>query len=179
MTDRFDITSYVFDPNKGYFVDTNIWLFIDGPMPPTEARSRTYSMAMKRLMTSGAKIFVDVLVVSEFMNRFARMEYTQAGGESSYGGFKQYRRSPAFPAVAADIASAVRRMLKTAQRTGTPFANIDVDPVLGLYATGTVDLADALMCESCGTKGHILITDDADMDSAPIPIVTANRKLLP
>lgn len=178
MSDRHDIRNYDFDPAKQYFVDANVWLYIYGPMTPDDWKAKVYSGALKRLRTSGASVFIDVLVVSEIMNRWSRFEYKRAGGDDRYKSFKEYRTAPAFGLVGAEIVTVVQSILRLAKKTGTPFANVNLDATLSSCAAGTIDLADALICECCRAKPFTLITHDADMKDRGVPIVTANSAIL-
>lgn len=178
MSQRFDIASYVFDGNAAYFIDANVLLYIFGPMPPNDWKARTYSNAWKRLRASRAAVFLDVLVTSEILNRWARIEHVRLGGDAKYGSFKEFRDTPEFRATASEIVLAMRTIFKTVKRTGTPFANVNIEPALNNFADGTMDFVDSLICESCRLKPFILVTHDADMRAGDVDVVTANRRLL-
>lgn len=178
MSARHDVTAYVFDKTAAYFVDANVWLYVFGPMPPGDWRSRVYSSAWKRLRASGASIFIDVLVTSEIMNRWTRIEYARLGGDVQFGSFKDFRSTQDFRAVASDIAAAMRSILKHAKRTGTPFANVNLEATLNEFAAGTMDFVDLLICESCRAKPFILITHDGDMNVDGVDVITGNKRLL-
>lgn len=179
MKDRFDVRTYQFDAATSYFLDANIWFYVYGPLPPADNwKAKVYSSAWKRLRSSGAPVFVDVLVVSEIMNAWARAEYKRAGGDQAFGGFKAFRNSPSFASVGQEILIALRAILKHTKRTGTPFANIDVEPILEECTRGALDFADALISESCRQKSFTLLTHDADMKDRELILVTANPALL-
>jgi len=175
---RYDVTTHLFDKTAAYFIDANVWLYVFGPMPPSDWRSRVYSNAWKRLLTSGANVFIDVLVASEIMNRWARIEYARLGGDVKFGSFKDFRSTPDFRSVASDITATLRSILKYAKRTGTPFANVNLEATLNDFAAGTMDFVDSLICESCRAKPFILITHDGDMKVDGVDVVTGNKRLL-
>jgi predicted nucleic acid-binding protein len=178
MPARHDIDTYAFDRQSEYFLDTNVWLYVYGPMAPRNHFSRIYSNALKRLRNSGASVFIDVLVTSEFMNSWARLEYRRAGGDATFGEFKTFRTDAKFAPVAADIAYGIRQVLALANRTGTAFANINFDPVVDAFQTGSIDLCDQLIVETCRARKFVLLTNDGDMKKADVPIATANSSLL-
>ena len=178
MSAHHDITTYTFDTTAAYFVDANVWLYVFGPMAPGDWRSRVYSSAWKRLRASGAPVFIDVLVTSEIMNRWARIEYARLGGDARFGAFKDFRSTQDFRSVASDIATAMRSILKYAKRTGTPFANVNLEATLNEFAAGTMDFVDLLICESCRARRFILITHDGDMTVEGVDVVTGNKRLL-
>lgn len=173
----FDVKTYSFQPEERYFVDASVWLAVYGPTVPKDARARVYSDALKRLRTSNAAIFIDVIVMAELVNRWARFEYNQLAPPVPK--FKDYRASADFTAVAADAAANLRSILKYVKRTGTPFANVNIDAILDQFASGGDDINDQLIAEKCRADGLILLADDADMAKYAIRLVTGNRKILP
>lgn len=177
MSARHNVETYTFDKNASYFVDANIWLYVFGPMGPGDWRSRTYSNAWKRLRASGANVFIDVLVASEIMNRWVRIEYVRLGGEGKFGLFKDFRSTLEFRSVASEITAALRSIFKYTKRTGTPFANINLEVTLNDFAAGTMDFVDSLICETCRSKPFILITHDGDMKADGFDVVTGNKRL--
>lgn len=175
-----DVRTYVFDPTADYFLDANIWLFVYGPMTPVgDPRVATYSDALKRLRASGASTYIDVLVMSEVVNSWARFEYNRARDKGTFtGAFKSFRSTTAYAQAAADIVAAMRSILQFAKRTGTPFANISLDRTFDAFEAGSVDFTDALICESCRGRRFIMVTDDGDMKDGGVDLVTANQRLI-
>lgn len=172
--ERYDIRSYAFDPSANYFVDTNVWLRVFGWLQPGDWRARIYTDAVNRLRASGAKTFIDAIVMSEFANSWARFEFRRTGETD----FKVFRRSGAFRIVARDIAASLRDILSLAMPVGTAFANIDVISLVAAFETGEKDFNDLLIAETCRSKSFLLVTDDADMKGSDVPIVTGNQVLL-
>lgn len=172
--ERYDIRSYAFDPSASYFVDTNVWLRVFGRMPPDDRRARVYRDAVNRLRASGAKTFIDAIVVSEFANARARFAFNRAGEVD----FKVFRSSGAFKVVARAIATSLRDILSLAVPVGTAFANIDVRSLVSAFEAGGKDFNDLLIVETCRSKSFVLVTDDADMKGCNVPIVTGNQVLL-
>lgn len=172
--ERYDIRSYAFDPSVSYFVDTNVWFRAFGPFSRDDWRARVYKDGVERLRASGAKTFVDAIVMSEFANVRARLAFHSAGEAD----FKMFRRSGAFKVVARDIAESLREILRFAMPVGTAFANIDVASLVAAFETGEHDFNDLLIVETCRSKSFMLVTDDGDMKDSDVPIVTGNQSLL-
>lgn len=171
---RYDVTSYSFDPNASYFLDTNIWFLVYGPPAPGDPRAIVYSAAVKRLRASGAAVLIDALVMSEFANAWARFEFKR----SRMSDFKTYRNGGAFKPVAQDIAIALRSILSFAKPANTAFANINVPSVVATFEKGRDDFNDLLIVETCRIRSCVLVTDDGDMKRRDVPIVTANQAIL-
>ncbi len=170
------ISSYRFKASDNYFFDANVWLVIDGPQGnPKDAKTIAYSSALKEILRLNAPISIDVLVLSEFINRYARIRYTSS--KSSID-FKQFRNSPAFKPIALEISSAARRIIAMSRRVESLFHSVDIQKVLADYEKGDSDFNDTIIGELCKSNGMILVTHDADFKASGLTILTANRKLI-
>lgn len=172
----FDVETYPFQSSERYFVDASVWLAVYGPTVPKDKRARIYSDALKRLRSSSATIFIDVIVMTELVNRWSRFEYGQMPEPRPE--YKTYRASPQFSAVAQDAAQQMRSILKYAKRTGTPFANVNIDIILARFGSGADDINDQLIAEKCRVDGLVLLADDGDMAKYDLRLVTGNKKVL-
>lgn len=172
------IDSYDFVESDVLFVDTNIWFYIYAPQAPGDWKSRVYSRALAKILTAKSRIFIDAIVLSEFINRYARLEFKLSTGSGSAIDFKEYRRSPDFKPVAMEIVSTVRRMLRHCQRTESGFSSNNIDQMLTEFGDGDSDFNDQLMIELCKNKGFKLITHDRDFKECGITVLTANNKML-
>ena len=74
-TDIYRVDSYEFAESDALFLDTNIWLYVYAPQAPNDWRTRIYSKSLGKILTAKSKIFIDALVLSEFINRYARFAY--------------------------------------------------------------------------------------------------------
>jgi len=77
-----DIRSYVFSEKDHLFLDANVWLSVYGPQVSRRKGWDIYSAAWRDIRMAGSKVYIDFLVLSEFINRFARIVMGQlAPGE--------------------------------------------------------------------------------------------------
>ncbi len=174
------LSTYHFRATDRLFFDANIWLFLYGRQHgPTDSRVRVYSAALKQILTAHSRIFIDVLVLSEVINRMARFPYNKMPASTRPKDFKTYRSSAAFKPVAKDIADTCRRILRYAARIENEFSSIDVEAVLRNYETGRMDFNDFVLAELCRAKGLAFVTDDGDLRGLPLTILTENPRLLP
>src|SRR6266568_1551838 len=134
-SNALDIASYAFSDSDRLLLDANVWLFVHGPNKPGDNRVAVYSRALAKILAARSAIHIDVVVLSEFINRYARLRYNilkpRAGAPAD---FKQFRNSADFKPVAQDIAGAVRRVLKHSMRTGSGFASVDIGSLIDEYA---------------------------------------------
>ncbi len=179
MASVLAVDSYRFSERDGLLIDANVWLDVYGPQAgPGDRRVRVYSGALARCLKAGSTIAVDVLVVSEFINRYARYGYSlykQCGGTES---FKQFRDSEQYKPIAGEIADAARRVIGHCSCTGSCFESVDIDAVLTAYSDQACDFSDQMIAEVCRQKGLKLMTHDGDFRGSAITILTDNRRLL-
>jgi len=173
------VDSHRFSPRDRLFFDTNVWLRIHTVgYDPNDQNVKAYSSAFRRCLDAGGPIFVDVIVLSEFVNRYARWRFETQPDAQRVNAFKAYRNSSAFKPVAKEIADACRRILNICQRLDDPFCVVDPEELLAEFETGKVDLNDQLIARLCAAQNLTLMTDDGDFGGAGVPILTANRRML-
>ena len=158
------VDDYIFTAEDRLLLDTNVWLLVYGPQKPGDADPRVpvYSSALKRILSAGSRIYIDVLVVSELVNGIIRIR----SNLGRHGNLRVFRESRAFVAVAEEIAEIVKRVVSHCSRLDDPFAQVAIDAVLGEYSLGKSDFNDQILRELCRKKRLTLVTDDSDFRSA-------------
>lgn len=170
-----DVRRYMFRPTDALLVDANVWLYVYGPSAPGDWRARTYSEALGKMLAAKSRICIDVLVLSEFINRYARLEYELHG---AYPTFKDFRQSPDFKPAAQAIAVAARRILQLCARLESGFSTLDITALINEYEQGEADFNDQVLADLCRRNGLKLVTHDGDFEDCGLTLVTANRYLL-
>lgn len=170
------VTDYIFKPEDELFLDTNIWLFVYGPQKPGSYKTAIYSQALAKILAAQCRIYIDVLIVSEFINAYARLKWNVMG--KPHAEFKRFRKSQDFKPIAEDIAADVWRVLKHCARIENGFATMDPAELINKFASGDSDFNDQVIAALCQRKGLKLITDDGDFCDQGIRVVTANKRLL-
>ena len=138
----------------------------------------TYTLVLQRIRSAGGQILLDGLVLSEFINAYARFVYNKLPAESRPADFKTFRNSAAFKPIAGKIARQARKIIHKCQRTETGFETVDLETILTEYAAGGADFNDMMLAELCKAKGLKLVTHDSDFKGEDLTIITANRRLL-
>ena len=176
MACPLNVADYSFGPEDRFFLDTNVWLLTNGVQrPKKDSRVDTYSDALKRMLDAKSCIYVDVLVISEFINvRMAR----EKGRLEFSGTVKKFRQHPEFREVMRDIVSDAKRILEICVRVNGDFANLDMPPLLKECSEGSSDFNDLVIADLCRKNDLKLVTDDGDFAGVDLPILTANEKLL-
>jgi predicted nucleic acid-binding protein len=166
---------YDFPSEKGYFFDTNIWLYIYGPIGWPDQMSSVYSRVLREVRDSNGTIYINCMIISEFINAFSRIEFKQ---QSTYSRFKDFRNSISFRPVAEDIASNVKKILRNTLACDPDLRVIDLPEIMSFFEQGKYDFNDLLFAEICRAKGLVFVTHDKDFSELGVEILTANEKLL-
>jgi predicted nucleic acid-binding protein len=173
------IEQHVFTAQDRLFFDANVWVFLFGThYRPTDRKVALYSSAFKKIQDTGCRIAVDVIVLSEFVNRQSRLAFHQLRPSAPAADFKPFRKSQAFRPIATTIADACRRILAISTPVETDFSQVDQAALLADYESGRCDFNDYLLARLCRRRGFTLVTDDGDFRGSQVPILTANPKLL-
>jgi predicted nucleic acid-binding protein len=173
------LSSYRFRETDRLLFDANVWLFLYSPQyGPNDSRVRIYSAALKSVLAAHSPIFIDALVLSEFINTWARFTYNTLPALAKPKDFKTYRNGSAFRPAAKAISDACRRILRHATRIESEFSSLDIDAVLSGYEAGKLDFNDRVLAELCNKKGLALVTHDADLKGQTLSILTENARLL-
>ena len=172
-----DIRSHRFQSNERLLVDASVWLRIYGPLTPDRASySKAYSNAHHKMRMADCAIFMDIIVLSEFINAFARMEFRQ--GPQAASNFKTFRKSVAFEPIAKEIAINAKRIVTQCQCVESGFEDVDASALLTDFQSGQHDFNDQVIAELCRAKGLKLVTHDADFQKYGLTVLTANGELL-
>lgn len=173
------IDGFTFAASDKLLLDANVWLFLYSPQyRPTDRRARAYSTALKGMLAARCAIFIDAIVLSEFVNALARFTYHSMPDRTRPSDFKAFRNSSSFKPIAKSIADSCRRVLEIAKRIECGFTSLDTADLLRQYEYSRPDLNDLLLAHLCRVQGLTLVTDDADFRGTELAILTANTRLL-
>lgn len=174
-----EIGKYVFQATDELLLDANVWFFVHGPHRPGDPRAAAYSGALAKIAAAKSRVYVDVLIISEFVNRYARLKHNILQGRSGVSrDFKKFRQSSTFKAIARDIAADVRKVLTSCTRVESGFSSLSVESLVVEYERGDSDFNDLVLADLCKSKGFKLVTDDGDFEGKGVTVLTANKRLL-
>lgn len=166
--------------DRPLFFDANVLVYLFGPVatPSNQWLIEAYAMIFKHCLTQQSKLCVDVIVLSEFINRFLRIEYEKQvknqGLDKNKYDFKRFRSTDEGIQAAQDIESVVKqKILKRFQIIGKLFTELDI-AAIGLV---NADFNDGLIVKTCKEHQCVLVTNDADFSGTDIDILTANSRL--
>lgn len=172
------VASYQFSEGENILIDANVWLFIHAPAGgPGSGWSNDYELAYKRLLAARARPVTDALVLSEYLNRYFRLEY-DGGWKQYYQTFKKFRQSRDFANLAQDAVGEVREILKKATIQDTASSVLSISDILAATEAGAMDFNDAILVDSCRHNGWKFLTNDEDCSVGGIEVITALPALI-
>lgn len=176
-----DARNYKPSNENKFFFDANIWLFIYGPVGNhNNCQVNNYSKLFYKLQSQRCDIYTNSVVISEYTNRFARMEFIHHQedlGLENYE-FKKFRDSEDFQDIALEIAANIRKIVRFSKICNHEIDDNALFEVADNFESGKHDFNDLIITEICRDKNLILVTDDGDFKSSNIELVTANEKML-
>ncbi len=73
MANILDAKKQSFFPEDNIMIDTNVWIYMEGP--EAAAHDRGYSDIYYQMLESGAKLYVNFSIISEFINHSIYLSY--------------------------------------------------------------------------------------------------------
>ena len=108
----YNLASYRFQLNEEILIDANIWLYLfPPPQRPDNPIARSYSAAFANLFRTSAQPVLDPLVMSEYLNRYCRIEWN-GRFQGRYSEYKDFRRSTEFRQVSVTARKYAQDILK-------------------------------------------------------------------
>lgn len=166
--------------NRPLFFDANVLLYLfAGTISQSSSwASATYASIFKKSIQLQCSLFTDVIVLSEFINRFLRIEYENHLKKNNLSrqnlNFKNFRATPDGKAVCHDVELIVKdKILKQFNILNTAF---DANDIASMSLSNS-DFSDQLITQTCIKNNCVLITNDADFSGSPLDILTENKKL--
>jgi predicted nucleic acid-binding protein len=172
----FDASAHPFAAGERILPDANFWIYLLGPgAVPGNALTATYSSVFGQLLTANTELFLDVLVLSEFVNTYVAAEHKRLPKKTDR---KKWRNSPAFVPVAKTIETQAKQILALTKPLDHPFASWDLVSLFSDYSAGGRDVNDQLLAETCRHHQLSFLTHDGDCTEGGITVYTANTDLL-
>lgn len=173
-----NLANYSFTSGEWVLFDANIWLYLfPPPGNPSQFYATQYSKAVSCLMKANAQPVLAPIVLSEYLNRYCRIEW-EGNYKVSFPKFKNFRQSPYFQQVAGPAKIFALRILKMSTVFNLETDNTCLEHALNDFSTGGTDFNDALLVDLCRKQGFKLLTNDGDFQKGGIEVLTSNQELL-
>lgn len=185
-----DASTFPFQKGQRFLLDANIWIYLFPPAAkPTPNFAKPYSGVLKRLVAAKTELVIEALVLSEYMNRYWRVELSawqrsnpglvnQFADRNGNFDDKKFRLSPYFKPIGNAAVSEAKQILKLCGRRDTPLELTRIDDILAEFEAGNIDFNDGVLADTCRLRGWKMITHDRDMTVGGIDVITTNPNLL-
>jgi predicted nucleic acid-binding protein len=158
--------------SRDVFLDANILIYLFWPTGQHHIE-QNYARVLKNLLLQNNNLFVDILVISEVINRILRIEYQKINPTQN---FKLFRNSQDGKDALNDIYIIVKnQILERFKIVGKSFNKKDVESFLSIE---NIDFIDKAIVSICKENSMILLTNDRDFNDVDLEILTCNPKLL-
>lgn len=164
---------------NSYMFDTNVWLYIYGPMADAEQnKQRQYTQLLREIADNKAGLFITSMVLSEYINRVLRMNFGQwkrSIGNEKADYKKDYRNTEDYKDTLADVKAQVRDIMSNCtERMPDNFNYLNVVAIVESMGT-TADFNDIYLVRRCEASNICFVSDDKDIQNIPsnIKLITA------
>lgn len=168
------IRDYKISSGDCFFFDNNVWMFIFSPISGANTfQQKAYSNLLKDIRSAKSTIFINSLIVSEYINRSLRLNHSLWRNREFKAGNKfvdykrDYRPTKEFENAQKDVYNEMTDILSIAFRKPDDFHALNLEDVMN--AKG-MDFNDAYYANFCELNRLILVTDDKDLQNTPLDI---------
>lgn len=149
-------------------------MFLFSPISGSNnVQQKAYGNLLKNIRTARATIYINSLVVSEYINRSLKLNYSLwrdrefKGGNRFVDYKRNYRPTEDFDNAQKEAYNEMSDILSIALRKPDDFNALKLDEVMN--AKG-MDFNDAYYAHFCKLNRLILVTDDKDLQRSPLDI---------
>lgn len=177
MKKIFNISDYKFSSEDKLLFDTNIWFYLIGPRDNPDKQAQIYFKALDDILQNKSNIFIDVIIISELINRYAKYLAKQRY-KIEAAQYERFRESKKFNAITMEVGEALNGIMNISQLVSSCFEKSEVNLMLSNYSRLGKGFNDQILEQTCVANNLTLVTNDIDFKKAKCRILTANHNLL-
>lgn len=159
-----DVKNYSAKKLDVFFFDNNIWMYLFCPLGEyNKSRQKQYSELLKSVNTAKSTIFTSSLIMSEFANRYLRLDFALWRGTSGLpdAKFKEdYVGTQRYKETVVEVKDSIRKIIALCEKHPDNFNSVVIDNILIHF--GEVDFNDGYYIELATIKNWKIVTDDQD-----------------
>jgi len=165
--------------NKKIFLDANIWIYIFCEIGgSSKFYVDKYSKGFFILLKSKNKIYTDLTILSEFINRYLRIafdKYKKNNKLESFDYKNGYRKTTDYEEAWTTVCNIVcKNILSNSQIVNSEYDQSSIKKLLGEDQLGT-DFNDNHIVNLCEIENMFLMTNDADFKNTNLNVITENK----
>ncbi|WP_220457222.1 PIN domain-containing protein [Moheibacter lacus] len=157
---------------RSIFIDANVIIYLFWPTGQHNFEM-SYAKVFKNFLVQKNKLFVDIFIISEIINRILRIEHQKI---SSTQNFKDFRNSEVGKNALNDIHIILKdNILKVIDIASKGYSQKEIESFFNIEDIDFVDKATTLLCKE---NDMVLLTNDGDFKNSAIEIISGNPKLV-
>lgn len=170
--------TYHFCSTDKILLDANIWLYLfPPPCDPKHYWGAKYGAVFKKLQAAKADIIIDQFLISEFLNRYSRIEFGVV--KAKYGNnYKRFRASKDFSSVAISAVGYAKKIISLTIHHGNAIDVPMIVDAISDFGKAKIDFNDSIFVQLCQKNNYKFLTNDVDFYDSPVEIITCNPNLL-
>jgi len=161
---KIDITKYSPKSSDIFFFDNNVWMYLFCPLGNYEfKRQKHYSVFLQDIQASRGSIFINSMVLSEFANRYLRMDFEQWKKKTNnYSAEykKNFVGSSRYLETVEEIKSQINQIIRCCLKTSDDFNAINLNNVFQHFKY--IDFNDSYYIELATRSNWKIVSDDHD-----------------
>ncbi|HEY5124525.1 MAG TPA: hypothetical protein VIK14_12400 [Ignavibacteria bacterium] len=162
-----DIIDYTPKASDIFFFDNTIWMYLFCPLGDyNKKKQKHYSSFLKSIGSSNSTIFITSLILSEFTNRYLRLDFDLWKKETSKftASFKKdYIGTQRYKDTISEIVVSIKNILGLCEKTPDNFNAININNVFNHLSF--IDFNDSYYIELANLGKYKIVTDDYDFIS--------------
>lgn len=170
MANAVSLSNYTFTGSEKFLVDANVWLYLYGPL--NNKNDHGYSKIIPKVYDKTIKLFINDLIISEFVNKTCRLSYHKYLKKNQLNSnscdFKKvYRNTQDFK----DIYKLTIATIEEDVLTKSTYVPVVKDDLFnGISNLSADDFNDELIVQTALSQGLSIMTHDRDFHSHPADI---------
>lgn len=171
----YKVKDHKVSPTASYIFDTNIWIFLFAPIAGSQQnKQKVYSQLLSEIRSRGATIWINSLIVSEYVNAVLRLAFKQwmrIKGLYNADFKHDFRPTADYKSALFDVKTQVANILSICERRPDDFNSINIGAIIDSMGA-TYDFGDAMIVDVCKRNREIrLVTDDSDIAGAELSFI--------
>jgi hypothetical protein len=159
-----DITQYNPTAIDSFFFDNSVWMYLFCPLGNyNSTKQKYYSSFLQSIKTSNGTIFISSLVLSEFANRYLRMDFERWKFENNNPTAKFKRDfvgTPRYNTTVEEIKRNINQIMRVCNKTHDNFNSIEIKSIF--QHLPVIDFNDGYYIELAKLGNWKIVTDDKD-----------------
>lgn len=174
----FKVADYQIKASDIFFFDNNIWMYLFCPLGKFQAKKQTvYSKFLSYALSRKSHIYVNSLVLSEFANRYLKLDFDLYNEEQKkkqfpepFKNFKSdYMGSLRYQNTVKEIKGHLKIIIGMCQKCSDEFNAIEIDQVFNLFVN--IGFNDSYYIHLSKLKNWLIVSDDSDFTKDKVPTV--------